>query len=75
MLRGELGEINVTTYANGRGIVELESEVKGNKYILTLNDVLYIPSNPYNLLSLSWDTSGGRYNGGNGQLSLITKNG
>ena len=65
-----------TAYAKGRGTIELKSEVNGNTYTLTLKNVLYIPTNPHNLLSLGrWDASGGYYNGGNGQLSLKTKNG
>lgn len=65
-----------TAYAKGRGTIELKSEVNGNTYTLTLKNVLYIPTNPHNLLSLGrWDASGEYYNGGNGQLSLKTKNG
>ena len=67
---------SATTHAHGRGTVEIESEVDGYKYILKLEDVLYIPSNPQNLLSLGrWDNAGGTYRGGNNALSLITKDG
>jgi hypothetical protein len=43
---------------------------------LTLNDVLYIPSNPHNFLSLRcWNNAGGSYKGSNESLFLITKEG
>jgi hypothetical protein len=43
---------------------------------LTLEDVLYILNNRNNLISLGqWDTAGGRYAGGGGTLTLITKDG
>ena len=60
----------------GRGTIELESLYKGHKYLLRLDDVLYIPSNRNNLISLGrWDKAGGRYTGGGGVLTLITKDG
>jgi hypothetical protein len=60
----------------GRGTVELESINNGYKYLLKLEDVLYIPSNRNNLISLGrWDQAGGRYTGGGGALTLITKDG
>ena len=60
----------------GRGTIELESLCNGNKYLLKLDDVLYIPSNRNNLISLGrWDTAGGRYIGGGGSITLITKDG
>ena len=43
---------------------------------LILENVLYVPQNPHNLLSLGrWDNAGGLYWGINGKLSLTTKNG
>ena len=67
---------DLTTHAKGKGTVLLESEVNGNKYIIRLENVLYIPNNHNNLISLGrWDVSGGRYHSGNGTLSLITKDG
>jgi hypothetical protein len=60
----------------GRGTIELESCYKGHKYLLRLDDVLYIPSNCNNLISLGrWDKAGGWYTGGGGVLTLITKDG
>ena len=44
--------------------------------MLELQDVLYIPTNQNNLLSLGkWDKGGGQYVGGGGALTLITKDG
>jgi hypothetical protein len=60
--------------AEGRGTIKLESYVNEHIHILRLEDILYVPTNPHNLLSLGyWDNSGGRYQGGNGCLLLITK--
>ena len=36
----------------GCGTIELESAFRGNKYLLKLENVLYIPSNRNNLISL-----------------------
>ena len=36
----------------GQGTIELESYYNGHKYLLRLDDVLYIPSNRNNLISL-----------------------
>ena len=67
---------NITTLAEGRGTVELESNVNGQTYIFKLKDVLYIPSNNQNLISLGrWDNSGGHYIGGGGTIILVAKNG
>ena len=67
---------NVKTKAEGRGTVELKSAYGGNDYILELENVLYIPTNRNNLILLGrWDKAGGRYIGGGGVLSLITKHG
>jgi hypothetical protein len=64
------------TAAEGIGTIEVESMYNGNKYLLRLEDVLYIPANPYNLFSLGrWDTSGGHYTGGGGGITLVTKDG
>ena len=67
---------NTSVQAEGEGTIELESEINGQKFIIKLNDVLYIPSNKQNLLSLGrWDKAGGRYIGGQNQLILISKDG
>jgi hypothetical protein len=64
------------TTVQGTGTVEVESIHEGHKYLLRLENTLYIPSNPNNLFSLGrWDTSGGRYTGGGGTITLITKDG
>jgi hypothetical protein len=64
---------NAKTHAKGKGTVEIETEVDGRKYRLTLANVLYIPSNAHNLLSLGrWDAAGGTYQGGKGYQIIIT---
>ena len=60
----------------GRGTIELESTYKDYKYLLRLENVLHIPSNRNNLISLGhWDHAGGRYTGGGGAIILVTKDG
>ena len=67
---------NTFAQVEGRGTIKLESQIDGQKFVIELNDVLYIPSNKQNLLSLGrWDTAGGQYIGGKGQMTLITKDG
>jgi Reverse transcriptase (RNA-dependent DNA polymerase)/gag-polypeptide of LTR copia-type/Integrase core domain/GAG-pre-integrase domain len=67
---------NVKAEAKGRGIVELRSSYQGRNHTLELKNVLYIPTNRNNLISLGkWDKAGGRYTGGGGSLTLITKDG
>ena len=67
---------NTSAQAEGRGTIELESEINGQKFIIKLNDVLYIPLNKQNLLSLGhWDKAGGHYIGGQNQLIPISKDG
>ena len=60
----------------GRGTVELISTCNGQKYLLHLENVLHVPGQKNNLISLGrWDTAGGKYIGGKGQLTLVTKDG
>ena len=67
---------NLVTKAEGRGTVELTSWCNGHKYILQLENVLYIPNNRNNLISLGkWDQEGRQFTGGGGVLTLITKDG
>ena len=55
-----IGVGNISTQAEGQGIVELDSKMNRQKYIVKLNDVLYIPSNKQNLfLRGRWDKAGG----------------
>jgi GAG-pre-integrase domain/Zinc knuckle len=64
------------TLISGRGTVELKSTCNDTDYILRLENVLHVPGTRNNLISLGrWDAAGGRYNGGNGELILITKDG
>ena len=67
---------NASTYAEGKGTVNVQSRVGAKTFHLTLNDVLYVPANWQNLLSLGrWDDAGGKYRGENSSLTLATKNG
>ena len=67
---------NMETKAEGRGTVELTSWCNGHKYILQLENVLYIPNNRNNLISLGkWDKGGRWFIGGGGVMTLITKDG
>jgi hypothetical protein len=60
----------------GQGTVELVSTCNGQEFILLLQNVLYVPGTRNNLISLGrWDTAGGRYIGGGGTITLITKDG
>ena len=71
-----VGVGNNKANVEGRGTIELESSYKGHKYLLRLDDILYIPSNCNNLISLGrWDKARGQYTGGGGVLTLITKDG
>ena len=71
---GGIGGIQM--HAKGHETVELELVCKGCKYTLMLNDILYIPGNKNNLISLGhWEAMGGKYTGHNGKLTLTTKSG
>ena len=77
-----LNEAKVTGVGNtfaqvkGRDTIKIESQIDGQKFIIELNDVLYIPSNKQNLFSLGhWYTAGSQYVGRKGQITLITKDG
>ena len=66
----------IKTHAKGRGTVQLKSTCDGQKYILTLQDVLYIPGNKNNLISLGcWEAAGGKYTSCEGMLMLTTESG
>lgn len=71
-----MGVGNVKAKAEGQGTVELVSLCNSHKYILYLQDILYILANHNNLISLGkWDKVGGCYIGGGGVITLITKDG
>jgi len=55
---------NTKVSAKGRGTVQLKSVINGQKYTLKLEDVLYIPTNKHNLISL------GRWCKGNCRMAL-----
>jgi hypothetical protein len=60
----------------GHSTVELLSECNGHTYILCLKNVLHIPGQKSNLISLGrWDEAGSCYIGGGGKITLITKDG
>lgn len=60
----------------GCGTVELLSVRNGRNHVLRLTDILYIPRNKNNLLSLGrWDSEGRSYNCIGGVLRLLTKHG
>ena len=60
----------------GKGTVELISTCNSQKYILRLENVLHIPGQRNNLISLGrWDEASSRYLGGKGELTLVTKDG
>ena len=70
----EVGKLE--TKAKGRGTVELISWCNHHKYMLQLENVLYIPTNHNNLISLGkWDQDGRRFDGRGGVLTIITKEG
>ena len=67
---------NITTRAEGRGTVKLLSRCNNEDYILRLMDVLHVPGNQCNLISLGrWERDGRHYIGRNGTLSLIAQDG
>jgi len=61
-------------HAIGRGNIKLKSECDGHTYILELTNVLHVPKNKNNLLSLGkWEKQGRSYNGCDDTLTLLTK--
>jgi hypothetical protein len=70
------GVSGIKTCTKGQGTIKLESVHEGHRYSLTLKDVLYIPRNKNNLISLGcWKAAGGEYTGHNGKLMLTAKSG
>src|ERR1700734_1812299 len=58
----------------GRGTVKLASRIDGKDFIIILHNVLYIPGNRHNLISLGkWDKGGGTWEGGNGEMHMINE--
>ncbi|KIJ89507.1 hypothetical protein K443DRAFT_117888, partial [Laccaria amethystina LaAM-08-1] len=75
-----VADTGTTSHITNRRDAFITYQALGGKivsgYLLRLENTLYIPSNPNNLFSLGrWDTSGGRYTGGGGTITLITKDG
>ena len=64
----------IRTNIQGKGTVILESGYKGSTYILRLKDILHIPANKNNLISLRhWDNAGGTYKSDARTLKLAMK--
>src|SRR6202034_350244 len=60
----------------GRGTVTLISNCNGINWTLKLENVLHVPGQKNNLISLGrWDKAGGTYQGGENKIILITKDG
>jgi hypothetical protein len=77
-LRGHFvtGVGDTKTVVEGRGTIVLNSEFDGQKRLMTLQNVLHIPTNRNNLISLGrWDGAGGTWKSENGLLRLIWKGG
>jgi len=72
-----IGVGNNKAQAIGRGTVELESKCNDRKFIIKLEDVLYIPDTPNSLISLGrWDRiANGVTNIKSGIITLSTKDG
>jgi len=69
-----LGAGGKKTLAVGQGTVELISVYNSQKFILCLTDVLHVPRQKTNLISLGrWDASRGHYIGGKSGITLMTK--
>jgi hypothetical protein len=59
----------------GRGTVDLIATHNGHTYSMNLMNVLHVPTNQNNLLSLGClDAAGGRYSSVNGILTLTSAN-
>ena len=71
-----IGVRKLTAKVKGKGTIKLKSRYKDKTYILKLHNVLHIPMNRNNLISLGkWDAVGGRFIGGGGKIVLEDKNG
>lgn len=71
-----VGVGNIKAHAKGRGSVQIQSHCNGHTYILQLEDVLHVPGNRNNLISLGrWDKDGRQYIGQNNTITLFTKEG
>ena len=65
----------VTISPQERGTIKLKLKISNKNFIIILYNVLYIPKNKHNLISLGkWDKSGGKYVGGDGKIYLQKNN-
>jgi len=70
------GVRGIKTHAAGRGTITLKSTFNKRNFTLTLKDVLYIPRNKNNLISLErWEATGGKFAAHKGVLMLTTESG
>ena len=66
---------NTDVPVKGRGTVKLKSRTNGQTFVIVLQDVLYVPQAPNNLLSISrLDESSRHMNMGDGCIHLYDKN-
>ena len=71
-----IGVGNTLTEIRGRGNVKVQTRVGGITHTLTLQNVLHIPTNKYNLISLGrWDKAGREFRSSQGLLSMIDRDG
>ena len=71
-----IGVGNIKAHAKGRGSVKIKSHCDEHEYTLQLENVLHVPGNNNNLISLGqWDCDGHQYEGLNSILMLFTKDG
>ena len=71
-----VGVGNIKAHTKGRESVKIQSYCDGHMYTLQLENVLHVPGNSNNLISLGqWDHDECWYEGHNGILMLFTKDG
>ena len=69
-------DLHKEAFIADHGTVELDSTCNSTDYVLHLENVLHVHGTQNNLILLGqWDAAGRCYNGGNGQITLITKDG
>ena len=65
-----MGVGNIRAHAKGRGSIRIKSHCDDHEYTLILENVLHVPENSNNLISLGRsDRNGRRYEGHNGILT------
>jgi GAG-pre-integrase domain len=70
------GVRNTLSKTHGHGTVKVQAHMNDITCILILQNILYVPSNQYNLLSLRrWDSHGRHFKSSQGTLSLMNQDG